>query len=71
MFNFVLWIFIIIGIIFLPFIISMIFWFLYFYFKFDYRLKKGEHCYIGYGSKIKRLFVEFPKQFIIDNMVYI
>ena len=67
MFNFILWVFIIIGIIFLPFILSMIFWFLYYYFRFDYRLKKGEHCYIGYGSKFRRLFVEFPKQFIIDK----
>lgn len=67
MLSFVLWFFGIIGIIFLPFILSMIFWFLYYYFRFDYRLKKGEHCYIGYGSKFRRLFIEFPKQFIIDK----
>lgn len=67
MLSFVLWFFGIIGIIFLPFILSMIFWFLYYYFRFDYRLKKGEHCFIGYGSKFRRLFIEFPKQFIIDK----
>lgn len=51
----------------LPFLISMCFWFLYYYFKHDMRLKKGEYQYVGYGSKFKRLFVDFPKQFILDK----
>ena len=62
MWSFLFWILGIIGIILLPFLISMCFWFLY-----DMRLKKGEYQYVGYGSKIKRLFIEFPKQFILDK----
>lgn len=66
MWNFLLWLFVIILVILAPFIISMIFYFLYFYFVKGMRFKEGEYRYIGYGSKIKRLFIEFPRQFIID-----
>lgn len=67
MWNFLFWLLGIIGICLLPFLISMLFWFLYYYFRYDMRLKKGEYHYVGYGSKLKRLFVEFPKQFILDK----
>lgn len=67
MWGFLICLLIIIACIFLPFIISMLFWFLYYYFRYDMRLKKGEYQYIGYGSKLKRLFIEFPKQFILDK----
>lgn len=67
MWNFLLWIFIIILIVLSPFAISMLIHFLYFYFVKDMRFKKGEYQYVGYGSKLKRLFIEFPRQFIIDS----
>lgn len=67
MWSFLFWILGIIGLCLLPFLISMCFWFLYYYFRYDMRLKKGEYQYIGYGSKFKRLFIEFPRQFILDK----
>lgn len=67
MFNFLFWIFIIILIILSPFLISMLIHFLYFYFVKGMRFKEGDYHYVGYGSKIKRLFVEFPRQFILDR----
>ena len=67
MWSFLFWIFGIICLILLPFLISMLFWFLHYYFKHDMRFKKGEYHYVGYGSKLKRLFIEFPKQFILDK----
>ena len=67
MWGILLWFLIISAIIILPFLISMAFWFLYYYFRFDMRLKKGDYEYVGHGSILKRLFVEFPKQFILDR----
>lgn len=67
MWSFLFWIFGIICLILLPFLISMLFWFLHYYFKYDMRFKKGEYHFVGYGSKLKRLFIEFPKQFILDK----
>ena len=49
-----------------PFLISMLVYFLYFYFVKGMRFKEGDYSYVGYGSKIKRLFIEFPRQFILD-----
>ena len=48
MWSFLFWILGIIGLCLLPFLISMCFWFLYYYFRYDMRLKKGEYQYIGY-----------------------
>ena len=67
MWSILFWFIVILAIILLPFLISMAFWFLYYYFRFDMRLKKGEYEYVGYGSILRRLFVEFPKQFILDR----
>lgn len=57
----------ILGIIFIPFFISLLFNFLYCYFVKNMRFKEGEYQYIGYGSKIKRLYVDLPKRIIIDR----
>lgn len=40
-----------------------------------YRLKgfkrlKGEYKYVGYGSKLKRLFIDFPKQLAYDYLTF-
>lgn len=67
MWNFLFWCFLIIFIILSPFLVSMFIYFLYFYFIKGMRFKEGEYRYIGYGSKLKRLFIEFPKQYIIDR----
>lgn len=67
MWSILFWFIVIIAIILLPFLISMAFWFLYYYFRFDMRLKKGEYEFVGHGSIFKRLFIEFPKQFILDR----
>ncbi len=65
--NFVLNIFLWIFIIFSPFIISLIGHFLYFYFVKNMRFKEGESRYIGYGSKLKRLIIDLPRQLVIDR----
>lgn len=49
-----------------PIIFSMLYYFLYFYFIKDMRFKKGEYQYIGYGSILKRIIIDFPRQFILD-----
>lgn len=67
MWNFLFWIFIVILIILSPFIISMLIHFLYFYFVKNMRFKEGEYSFVGYGSKLKRLFIEFPRQFVLDK----
>ena len=54
MWGILLWFLIISSIIILPFLISMAFWFLYYYFRFDMRLKKGDYEYVGHGSILKR-----------------
>lgn len=67
MFNFIFWLFTIILAILSPFLISMFIHFIYFYFFKNMRFKEGDYSYVGYGSKIKKLFVEFPRQFILDR----
>lgn len=57
---------IIILIIVLPFFISLLLNFLYFYFFKDMRFKKGEYRYVSNGSFLKRIFIDFPKQLILD-----
>ena len=49
-----------------PFIIMSLFW-LVFYFCKGYRFKKGEYKYIGYGNFFKRVFIDFPRQFVLDR----
>ena len=67
MWNFLFWLFIIILVILSPFLVSMLIHFLYFYFVKGMRFKEGEYQYVGYGSKLKRLFIEFPRQFVLDR----
>jgi len=67
MFEFVLKLFLFILIILSPILISMLIHFLYFYFIKNMRFKEGEYQYVGYGSKLKRLIIEFPRQFILDR----
>lgn len=57
---------IIILIIVLPFFISLLLNFLYFYFFKDMRFKKGEYRYVSNGSFLKRIFIDFPKQLVLD-----
>jgi len=67
MWSVLFWLAAIILLILSPFIISMTIYFLYFYFIKGMRFKDGEYQYIGYGSKLRRLFIEFPRQFILDK----
>ena len=57
---------IIILIIVLLFFISLLLNFLYFYFFKDMRFKKGEYRYVSNGSFLKRIFIDFPKQLVLD-----
>ena len=57
---------IIILIIVLPCFISLLLNFLYFYFFKDMRFKKGEYRYVSNGSFLKRIFIDFPKQLVLD-----
>jgi ATP-dependent Clp protease ATP-binding subunit ClpX len=50
----------------LPLLLSFVFWFIYWVFIKKVRIKKGKYSYVGYGSFLKRLFIDFPKQLIID-----
>ena len=49
-----------------PILISMLIYFLYFYFVKNLRFKAGDYHYIGYGSKLKRIIIDFPRQFVLD-----
>lgn len=49
-----------------PWLVSITFWFVYYYIK-GYRFKKGEYQYVKYGSKLKRMFIDFPRQFVLDR----
>lgn len=61
-FLFVLkWVLIILS----PFIVSLIFFYLKAILQ-GRRRKKGSYKYVGYGSKIKRLFYDMPKQIVDD-----
>lgn len=66
MFKIVLYIFLGIFLLISPFVFMSLFWFVFYFFK-GYRLKKGEYKYIGYGSRFKRIFVDFPRQFVLDR----
>lgn len=66
MLNFILFCFLFVFSLFSPFIAASLFW-LVFYFCKGYRFKKGEYKYIGYGNFFKRLFIDFPRQFILDR----
>jgi len=57
------WILIILS----PFIISISLHFLYYYFIKKMRFKKGTYNYISHGSLLKRLFKDFPNQFVLDS----
>lgn len=67
MWNILFWFIGIVLIILSPFVISILIHFLYYYFRYDMRLKKGEYHYVGHGSIIKRLLKDFPKQFVLDK----
>lgn len=58
-----LWILIVLS----PFLLSLLFHFLYFYFVKNMRFKEGEYHYVGYGSKLKRLIFDLPRQIVIDR----
>lgn len=65
--NFILKFFMWVLIIFSPFIFSLLGHFLYYYFVKNMRFKEGEYRYVGYGSKLKRLIIDFPRQLVIDR----
>lgn len=58
--------FIIVGII-VIFVLSLLYHFLYYYFIEEMRFKKGISKYIGHGSKLKRIFIDLPRQIILDR----
>lgn len=62
LFKIILFILIVIS----PVLISMIIYFLYFYFVKNMRFKTGDYQYIGYGSILKRIIIDFPRQFVLD-----
>lgn len=66
MWNFIFTVFKIIGCLISPFVIMSLFWLVFYYCK-GYRFKKGEYKYIGYGNFFKRIFIDFPRQFILDR----
>lgn len=41
-------------------------WIAYYFFCKKMRFQKGEYKYVGYGSKLKRIFMEFPRQLAFD-----
>ena len=49
-----------------PILISMLVHFLYFYFVKNMRFKEGDYQYVGYGSILKRIVIDFPRQFVLD-----
>lgn len=49
-----------------PILISMLIYFLYFYFVKNMRFKEGDYQYVGYGSILKRIVIDFPRQFVLD-----
>lgn len=62
LFKVILFIFIVIS----PILISMLVHFLYFYFVKNMRFKEGDYQYVGYGSILKRIVIDFPRQFVLD-----
>ena len=63
LFSICKWILIILS----PFLLSLLIHFLYFYFVKNMRFKEGEYQYVGYGSKLKRILIELPRQIILDR----
>lgn len=66
MWSFVFGVFKVIFFLLSPFAIMSLFWLIFYYCK-GYRFKKGEYKYIGYGNFFKRIFIDFPRQFILDR----
>ena len=62
LFKVILFIFIVIS----PILISILVHFLYFYFVKNMRFKEGDYHYVGYGSILKRIVIDFPRQFVLD-----
>lgn len=51
----------------LPIVISMIVWYIIYRIQ-GIKRKKGEYQYVGYGSFLKKIFIEFPRQKIYDYL---
>lgn len=49
-----------------PFLLPMFFYFVYYSLK-GYRIPRGSYRYVGYGNFFKRLFVDFPRRFVVDR----
>jgi len=54
--------------IFSPFVVSSLCWLFYYRLIKKIKPKKGEYKYVGYGNFFWRLFVLFPKQFVLDRL---
>lgn len=65
--EFVKFFYSVLALLLLPFILPMLFYYAYYYSK-GYRIPKGTYHYVGYGSKAKRLFVDFPRRFVLDKL---
>lgn len=66
MLNFIMFLFVTIAVLLSPFLIMMLFWTIYYYIK-GYRFKKGEYKPLSHGNFFKRIFIDFPRQFILDR----
>ena len=64
MFNFIM---IILGSLVLLWFLILLYFFLYYYFVEEMRFKKGVSKYFGHGSKLVRLFIDLPRQLVIDR----
>jgi hypothetical protein len=49
---------------------SFMVWYVYFRYIKGIKPKKGEYRKIGHGSKLKRLFIDFPRQFVHDRLAF-
>lgn len=49
-----------------PFLVPMLLFYLYYYVR-GKRQRKGLYRFVNHGSKIKRLFWDFPKRFVLDR----
>lgn len=53
-----------------PFVTSCLIWRVYFRHVKKIKPIKGEYRKIGHGSKLKRLFIDFPRQLVHDKLMF-
>jgi ATP-dependent Clp protease ATP-binding subunit ClpX len=55
---------------FVPFLTSCAVWYIYLRFVEKIKPIKGEYRKIGHGSKLKRIFIDFPRQLMRDKLTF-